>query len=192
LGEEQLKKFKHGILVSNHLGLYDIPVLFTALPISYRMAAKAELFRIPIFGAALRRAGFISIPRQDPVAAKKAVDQSLKHFKKGYSFWMAPEGTRFHGEGVGPFKMGAFALALQTGELILPICLYGPQLVLPKKSLWINVRAPVTEVFVSILPPIDPKGFEWETRHALKDLVREKIETEFFRLKSVAENKTLR
>src|SRR2546423_1036070 len=47
-GIGNLKYIKTAVIVSNHLGLFDIPVLYSCLPLSFRMAAKAELFKIPL------------------------------------------------------------------------------------------------------------------------------------------------
>ena len=38
------------IYMSNHQSNFDIPVLYSALPVQFRWLAKAELFKIPIFG----------------------------------------------------------------------------------------------------------------------------------------------
>ena len=38
------------IIMSNHGSLYDIPLIFVALPGSIRMLTKKELFRIPVWG----------------------------------------------------------------------------------------------------------------------------------------------
>ena len=42
------------VVMSNHQSLFDIPVLFRALhPMTLRMVAKTELYRIPVFGRTL-------------------------------------------------------------------------------------------------------------------------------------------
>src|SRR4051812_37147036 len=51
------------MLMSNHSSLYDIPILFMALPGSIRMLTKKELFRVPIWGRGLTAAEFVSIDR---------------------------------------------------------------------------------------------------------------------------------
>src|SRR5690606_36931779 len=42
------------VFLANHQSLYDIPVLLASLPVPARFLAKRELFRIPLFGWALR------------------------------------------------------------------------------------------------------------------------------------------
>ena len=38
------------VIMCNHASLYDIPLIFVALPGSIRMLTKTELFRVPIWG----------------------------------------------------------------------------------------------------------------------------------------------
>jgi 1-acyl-sn-glycerol-3-phosphate acyltransferase len=59
------------ILMSNHQSLYDIPLIFVALPGSIRMLTKRELFRIPIWGRGMKAAEFISIDRRDRRQARR-------------------------------------------------------------------------------------------------------------------------
>src|SRR5208282_4596670 len=60
VGRENLGTRGESFLVmSNHQSLYDIPVLFYVLGPNLRMITKAELFEIPVFGPAMKHAGFI-------------------------------------------------------------------------------------------------------------------------------------
>src|SRR5262249_52728237 len=51
------------VLMSNHQSHFDIPILYTVFPRSLRMVAKAELFRFPLWGRAMRNAGFVPVDR---------------------------------------------------------------------------------------------------------------------------------
>ena len=62
------------VFVANHASAADIPILFSSLPIQFRIVAKDSLFFIPILGWCMRLAGYISINRTNP---KKAI-RSLK------------------------------------------------------------------------------------------------------------------
>ena len=52
--------------VSNHQSSLDPIVQLRVLPVSLRVLAMRELFRIPLFGAALRAIGMIEVDRQSP------------------------------------------------------------------------------------------------------------------------------
>ncbi len=174
-GVENLKGISSALFLSNHQSHYDIPVLFWSVPQSFRMAAKKELFLIPIFGQVLWKAGFMPLDRKRVDASQKTLDRMKRKFTNGESFWMAPEGTRFKGEGVGDFKSGAFHLALKTGEPIVPICIYGTHKVLPKGDLMANRTQLWQDVYVQILPPIETKGMTMADRFELRNAVRKQI-----------------
>src|SRR5262245_15773591 len=58
-GKERVAPGESYVVMSNHQSVYDIPVVFVALDmLSIRMVAKAGLFRVPIWGRALKIAGF--------------------------------------------------------------------------------------------------------------------------------------
>ena len=63
--------------MSNHQSALDISVLLARLPVPFRFVAKQELFRIPFFGWAIRKAGYISIDRENPREALKAIEEAV-------------------------------------------------------------------------------------------------------------------
>lgn len=121
------------IVMSNHQSLSDIPILYAALPkgMRLRMIAKAELFKVPIWGRAMRLAGFIPIVRSDRSQAISSLEEAGREIRAGTFVWMAPEGTRSKSGELGPLKKGGFILAQQTGLPILPVVLRGTRDVLP-------------------------------------------------------------
>jgi len=146
------------IVISNHQSLYDIPVLFQALPLSLRMAAKKELFSFPIWGRAMTAAGFVKIDRKDRERAHEALRAAgLAMSEQKLSLMIAPEGTRSVTGQLLPFKNGAFHLAKATGLPILPVFIDGT--ILAHKSGDFTVHRGQT-VHVHILPPLLPAQFE--------------------------------
>ena len=161
------------IVMSNHQSLYDIPVLFQALPFSFRMVAKAELFRTLIWGRAMLAAGFIRIDRSD---REKAVE-SLREtggalLAAGTRVWIAPEGTRSKTRELGPFKSGGFRMALDFGVRILPVAIDGTHDVIHSSNWTVHRGKKVT---VTVLPPIDPRPYGVEGRKELMSDVRSAI-----------------
>ena len=67
------------VYMSNHQSHMDIPILYASLPSpTIRMLAKTELFRIPLWGQALRAAEFIEVDRGDPVRARASVRRAAE------------------------------------------------------------------------------------------------------------------
>ena len=82
------------VIMSNHQSLYDVPVIYQTLQRRIRMVAKKELFRVPIWGRAMHRAGFICLDRQSQQRSRETLLASTDILQSGTSIWIAPEGTR--------------------------------------------------------------------------------------------------
>jgi 1-acyl-sn-glycerol-3-phosphate acyltransferase len=155
LGLEHIREHQSYIIVSNHQSLYDIPILFQALPLNFRMAAKSELFWVPIWGRAMAASGFVKIDRKrGPDARSELRRRGQELQRRGLSLWIAPEGTRSPDGELLPFKTGGFHLALSLGLPILPVRIDGAIHVLRKNSREI-ARGQKVQAFV--YPPIFPE-----------------------------------
>ncbi len=141
------------VIMSNHQSHYDVPLLFHVLGSNLRMVAKQELFRIPVFGAAMRGAGFISVDRADRARAIESLASARPLLESGTHLWIAPEGTRSRTGALGPFKKGGFLLAEQLGVPILPITICGTRDILPSSGV---LSSPGQRVVVTIHPPVPP------------------------------------
>lgn len=169
----QLLHNKRYILMSNHSSLYDIPIILRAFPENrVRMIAKQELFRVPLWGHAMRCAGFLSIARNNAQQALKDLAAAGKSMEAGIIPWVAPEGTRSGTGELGPFKKGGFMLAIQTEAIIIPVSIQGANHILPAKSLTIATGKTVKVV---IGKPIDAKNYKPLQRMALLKTVRQEI-----------------
>jgi 1-acyl-sn-glycerol-3-phosphate acyltransferase len=136
------------IYMSNHQSHYDIPILYSAFPGTLRMVAKAELFRVPLWGRAMREAGFVRVSRSgDRNEAMAAMRECADAVARGVNVWIAPEGTRSLDGRLGKFKKGGFILARDTGSDIVPIAIDGSRDILPKNSKVIQRGAHVRLVF---------------------------------------------
>jgi 1-acyl-sn-glycerol-3-phosphate acyltransferase len=113
------------ILVSNHHSYYDIPCILVAIPQPIRFMAKVSLFKIPIFGWGLGRAGFIPIDRKNRRTAVKSFDLAVQRIRKGNTVVVFPEEGRSRERAMRPFQRGGFLLALRSELPILPIAIEG-------------------------------------------------------------------
>lgn len=145
------------VVVSNHQSHYDIPVLYSTLPLSLRMAAKKELFQTPLWGPALRASGFVEMDRSNSRAAYQAL-RKAGHFLRQHSIslFVAPEGTRSPDGSLGSFKKGAFHLAKIAEVPVLPIAIDGTFRIHAKGSRFVQRGCHVN---VRLLPPMLPEHF---------------------------------
>lgn len=156
--ERLLPGVRSYVVMSNHQSLYDIPALFVALPLSLRMAAKAELFSVPVWGRAMTVAGFVKIDRKDPERAREALAEAGRNLQaRGLSLAISPEGTRSPDGVVRRFKRGGFEVARATGLPILPVAIDGTRHILPKGAAEVHQGQ---RVRVTVLEPLVAPNFD--------------------------------
>jgi 1-acyl-sn-glycerol-3-phosphate acyltransferase len=160
------------IFAANHRSAFDIPVLISKLPIQFRWLAKDSLFKIPFFGWAMKRTGYIPINRSHPKQAYQSLLLAAKKVNEGTSVVIFPEGTRQETDQLGEFKKGGFILALKSKKPIVPIGIQGSAHILPKNGFWIT---PGT-VRIILGTPIPTEGYKAKDADILMQKVREAIE----------------
>jgi 1-acyl-sn-glycerol-3-phosphate acyltransferase len=158
------------IFASNHVSWFDVPALAGVLP-RYKFVAKAELFKVPIFGGAMRAVGMIEIQRENRKAAFGAYDVAAKRIRDGNSVVVFPEGTRGHAYPLRPFKKGPFVLAIAAEVPIVPIIVHGTIEALRKGSLRVH---PGT-IDIHLLEAVSTTGVDYDHREALMQTVRAKM-----------------
>lgn len=171
-GLSHIDPSKSYIYMSNHLSQFDIPVLLGSLPFQFRWLAKAELFRIPVFGSALKRAGYIRIDRSNIRSAINSLKRAGDIVRNGVSVLVFPEGTRSVDGNLRSFKKGGFVMAVNSGVSIVPIALHGTRDIMPAKKLRIRPGHAVLE----ILTPIDVSAYATKKKEVLMADVRSAIQ----------------
>lgn len=168
IGAERILKSRPQIFMANHQSDFDILIALAHIPGQFRWIAKKELFRIPIFGPAMRRAGYIEIDRQNREKALKSLNEAAEKIREGKSVITFPEGSRSKDGRVKPFKQGTFYLAIKAGVPIVPVSIIGSGEIMPKRSL----RVRPGRVTLVIGRPIEVTGYTIETRDMLIEQVR--------------------
>lgn len=161
------------IFLFNHTSHFDIPVVHKAIPKTLRFGAKIELFKIPFFGPAMKSFGVLPIVRHKRDEVLKVYQESIEKVKSGFSYILAPEGTRQSGEELGPFKAGPFIFAIEGQIDLVPILLIDVHAVMPKGRLLPNTDRWSRTVKVVILKPVSTQGYTLETRGELQEKVRQ-------------------
>ena len=168
IGSENLQPGRSYIYMANHQSNADIPVLLGRLPVQFRWLAKAELFKIPIFGRAMRKVGYISIDRSNRKSAFGSLEQAARTIRNGTSVMIFPEGTRSRDGSLLPFKKGGFVLAVDAGVPIVPVIIKGTGDIIPKGKIMVR-SAPVT---MEILEPVETADYTRKTKDALLEKIR--------------------
>lgn len=171
-GGENLEPGGAYIFACNHSSALDIPALLSLLPRNFRWIAKKELFSIPIFGPALKAAGYIPIDRGDHRKAMASIAHAAERIMGGVSVVIFPEGTRSTDGKLLPFKSGGFMLALKSQRPVVPVAIVGSSHALPAKRLLLNPG----RIRVIIGQPLPTTGLKSGDREALADLTRRKVQ----------------
>lgn len=171
-GQAELDKSKTYILMSNHVSLFDVPLLKAYIPIYFRGVEAHHQFKWPFYGWLVFRLGTIPINRNNARASMRSIKQANDLLSKGTSIAILPEGGRTITGEMKPFKKMPFMLAKKAGVDIIPIGLSGLYKLKPKGSWHITP----TNITINFGKPIAAEDFTELDKEELRDLVREKIE----------------
>ena len=159
------------VAVSNHESYADI-FLISHLPWEMKWMSKETMFNIPFMGWMMRMAGDIRVVRGERTSAIQALAAARDRLAKRVSVMIFPEGTRSRGNGMLPFKDGAFRVAIESGAPILPLVVAGTRRAMAKGSF----RFQKSRACVKVLEPIETTGLSLDDVGALRDRVRAIIE----------------
>jgi len=149
------------IFMCNHQSALDIHVLLAHLPFSFKFVAKRSLFLIPFFGWAIKRAGYISLDRENPRRALHAMDEAAQRIQDGTNILVFPEGTRSVDGKLLPFKKGVFSLAMKARVPIVPVGICGTSLLQPE-GYQVPVRSGAVSIHVGDPIPVEGRGVSYK------------------------------
>lgn len=158
------------IFVGNHVSWFDVLASAAALPRG-KYVAKAELFRIPVFGQAIRWIGMIAIDRDNRKAAFGSIERAAAKIRDGNPVVAFPEGTRGKEYALRPFKKGPFVLAITAGVPIVPMVIHGT-IERMRRGSW-AIHPGVIEVTFG--EPIPTAGYTYDDRGELMEVVRSRM-----------------
>lgn len=164
VGLEHIPTQGHVVFVCNHQSHYDAPLAMAHVETHTRFVAKAELFKIPVFGAALRRAGNIPVARSGGNEDRARLEEAVTALRERVSVLFYAEGTRSEDGRLRPFKKGAATLAIQAGVPVVPMAVSGTRLILPKGGRAVQWGQRVALV---VGKPISTQGLTIEDRDTL-------------------------
>lgn len=171
-GLEQIDAKGSYVFISNHLSFMDTPTVLANIPVQFRFLAKRGLFQIPLLGTHLSQAGHIPVPRGDPRASVKVMQQAAATIQqKRISLLIFPEGGRSHDGHLRPFKEGGAYIAIKAGVPVVPVVLIGTRNVLPMGSGVVCSG----EVILRLLKPIETAQLTLKDRGKLTEELRTAI-----------------
>jgi 1-acyl-sn-glycerol-3-phosphate acyltransferase len=125
-GAHHLQPGRSYVVVSNHVSNLDPMLHLAGTPVPVRFLAKKELFRIPLFGAALRAVGVVETDRTAGHSAHANINRQVREVVElGRSLVIYAEGTRSRDGSLRPFKKGAFMVAIRAKLPVVPCAIRG-------------------------------------------------------------------
>lgn len=170
-GEEHLWSHRPAVFIFNHQSALDAVIVAKLVQRDFTGIAKKEVKSQPFVGQLFQAGGAIFIDRGDRSKAIEAMRPAVEALKDGTSIIIAPEGTRSPTRVLGPFKKGAFHMAMQAGVPMVPIVIHNATDLMPKGAL--VARPGVVEV--EVLPPIDTSEWTRETINLHVETVRGQV-----------------
>lgn len=170
-GEQYLWAQRPAVFIFNHQSGLDLLIGVKLLRHGITGVAKQEAAKVPGFGQFMRLADVAFIDRGNTAQAKSALAPAVEKLRSGISLALAPEGTRSPTPRLGPFKKGAFHIAMQAGVPIVPVVIRNAGTLMPRGT-WI-MRPGLVDV--AVLPPISVKGWTLKTMEARIEAVRQQF-----------------
>jgi 1-acyl-sn-glycerol-3-phosphate acyltransferase len=131
-GLENIPSDTNVIFTPNHQSYLDIFILLKYLPYPFRFVIMRDLFKVPLIGYHISRAGFISLDRKDRKGSIKTIHMIIDLLEKNESFVIFPEGKLTKDGSIGEFGRGASIIIQRSRKPVIPISIDGTFGVLPK------------------------------------------------------------
>ncbi len=162
------------IYLFNHTSFFDVFAMQACLR-GFRFGAKIELFKIPVFGSAMRRMGALPIARERRDEVFKIYQMAENRIRSGEKFALAPEGTRQTEERLGAFKAGPFVFAINAKAPLVPVVIRGASKILPKGKWFPNFGVWSRELLIDVLPAVETVSCEIKDRPILQEKIRSEM-----------------
>ncbi|MDN4484481.1 lysophospholipid acyltransferase family protein [Demequina lignilytica] len=180
-GRDNVPRTGAAIVVCNHLGLIDGPVVHGVIPRGSHFLIRIEMMTGPL-GGILRAAQQITVEG----AGREALAQGLAVLRRGDVIGVFPEGTRGAGTATAVHG-GAAWLAIQSGAPVVPTTIVGSRRTGESVNIWPRPGRRLLVAFgepVVLTPPPEVRGGrakqEWAAERlaeALRQQVARTLET---------------
>lgn len=170
-GLERVDWSQPHVLVANHQSVIDACALFRAVPVALRFVLKQEMARVPFVGWYARQMGMVFVERGSARSSPQRLRDAVAIVRGGGTLCAFAEGTRSRDGHVGPFKGGAFQVAIAAGARVVPVAIGGSGAVLPAAGF----RVRPGTITVRIGEPLSTEGMSPQDRNALARRARDAV-----------------
>lgn len=154
-GRENIDERTSYVFVANHQGAYDIFSVYGYLGHNFKWMMKKSLRKIMLVGYTCQKCGHIFVDRSSPTAIRRTIETAEKRLRDGMSLVVFPEGARTFTGKMGPFKKGAYQLALEFRLPLVPVTIDGSFGIMPRTRYVPRPGRIVLTIHKPIAPPAD-------------------------------------
>lgn len=149
-GRENIPSGGAYIICANHTSFLDAFCLYQVFPDYFVFTGKKEIEKWPLFHIFYTSGMNILVDRNSKAGALASLKRMSQELSKGNPLAVFPEGTRpVNPPTLGPFKPGAFALAIQLKVPVVPVTFTGNWKRLGRGGLFSGYASPgISEVII--------------------------------------------
>lgn len=174
-GATRIPKEGPYIICANHCSFLDSFCLYSIISRYFVFTGKKEIEKWPLFHIFYTSGMNIMVDRQSVSGSLGALKRMTRELSNGHPLAIFPEGTRSENAPVlGPFKAGAFALAIQMQVPVVPVSFVNNWKRLGRGGIFGGRAGPGTSKVV-IHPPVTTVGLGKDDVDLLQYKVREII-----------------
>jgi|GEM_PF-1104889 len=162
IGKKNVDRKRTTFYICNHQSWLDVPVF---LRYSHAIGvSKKEVRRIFLVGVLiLMSGGVILLDRKEQASRLATIKKIINVFKKGFSIYLFPEGTRSRDGKLLKPNTSIIRLCYKLNIPVVPSALEGTRDVLPRKRIYFKC---FKKVIVKFTPPLYPKDYNSEQEFA--------------------------
>ena len=170
-GQENILQGESAMYAFNHRSYFDILVGYTTGPMPLAFVSKDDLAHIPLITRWMKYMKCLFLDRNDIKKGLQTILEGIELLKSGHSVFIAPEGTRNHGEELLEFHQASFKLADKSHRPIVPVAMNNTDDAFENHFPWIHSA----HVIVEYCKPIYMDELEKTEKKHVAEKVREII-----------------
>ncbi len=167
------------IICSNHSSFFDTFCIYSIFKRYFVFLGKKEIEKWPLFHIFYTSGMNILVDRDNKTSSAKSLKRIMHELDIGNPLMIFPEGTiSKEAPKLGPFKQGAFAIAIQKQVPILPVTFVTNWKLMQRGNFWTGLAGPgIAKVIIH--KPIITTGLKKENTNHLQNQVWDVINSPF-------------
>ncbi len=171
VGVERIPSGTPVMYAANHRSFYDIVLAYATVPNQTAFVSKMEIKKMPCVAQWMYFLNCLFMDRGDVKQNLDTILSAIGLVKKGYSIYIAPEGTRNATDTLLDFKEGSMKIALKGKCPIVPVCIRNTENIFENCLPWIHKGA----ISIEYGEPIYPERLAPDDKKHLGAYVRNVI-----------------